>query len=637
VSNKPSGGSEQWATRIGVILAVAGSAVGLGNFLRFPGQAAQNGGGAFMVPYFISLLVLGIPLCWAEWTLGRYGGGLGFNSAPGIYSTIWRHRFAKYLGALALLVPLIIYMYYVLIEAWCLGYAFNYLTGDLLVGKGGEIDRIIAQAKEAAPAGAVDVETTSQAFKTFFDNFVGKTSDGFALGGHGGKWLWVLVAIFTFNFFLIYRGVTKGIERFCQVAMPLMAVLAMIVLVRVLTLGTPDPAKPDQSVLGGLNFMWNPDFRVLKNPEAWLDAAGQIFFSLSVGFGIIVNYASYLKKEDDIALSGLTSSSVNEFFEVCLGGMITLPVAFIFLGAAATDFTGSAFALGFNALPNVFTRMWGGQLFGFLWYFVLFIAAVTSSVSMLQPVIAFLEEGFGLRRHASAAFLGLITALGVGFVLYFSKDLVALDTMDFWVGSVFILLLALVQSLLYGWALGIKRGDEELHRGAHIRIPRFVQYMLKYVVPLFLLAILSSFCFQTLPSSDAPLKSSDDANVTLSEPTVAALAAGEFPKDLRSRLAELDVELPEEVVVAAMSGGHEIRSADNRLLLIARQKGDDWLLLKHNAGYIENALSSQATSMTLAFIAAIVAFLLLMVHIAGRRWEAEGRLTYGPTAPQEPA
>ncbi|MCU0878566.1 MAG: hypothetical protein MUF06_12345, partial [Pirellulaceae bacterium] len=118
MSGKPS--TEQFATRIGVILAVAGSAVGLGNFLRFPGQAAQNGGGAFMIPYFVALLVLGIPLCWAEWTMGRYGGTRGFNSAPGIFSVICRDNRARYFGSLALLIPLVIYMYYVVIEAWCL-------------------------------------------------------------------------------------------------------------------------------------------------------------------------------------------------------------------------------------------------------------------------------------------------------------------------------------------------------------------------------------------------------------------------------------------------------------------------------------------------------------------------------------
>jgi SNF family Na+-dependent transporter len=221
----------------------------------------------------------------------------------------------------------------------------------------------------------------------------------------------MLAGVFLFNFVLIYRGMTKGIERFCCIAMPLMAVLALLVLVRVLTLGTPDPSKPEQSVLGGLNYMWERNFEKLKLPSTWLAASGQIFFTLSVGFGIIINYASYLRRSDDIVLSGLTSSSVNEFFEVCLGGLITLPVAFIFLGLSTAEFTDSTFSLGFKALPNVFARMWGGQLFGFLWFFVLFIAAITSSVSMLQPIIAFLEEGFGLKRHASASILGLITAM----------------------------------------------------------------------------------------------------------------------------------------------------------------------------------------------------------------------------------
>ena len=118
-----------------------------------------------------------------------------------------------------------------------------------------------------------------------------------------------------------------------------------------------------------------------------------------------INYSSYLRKKDDVVLSGLTAGSMNEFFEVCLGGLITLPAAFIFLGVAAGGM--GTFGLGFNALPNVFAVMPAGRFFGFLWFFMLFMAAITSSLSMLQPVIAFLEEGFGLKRHASATFLGL--------------------------------------------------------------------------------------------------------------------------------------------------------------------------------------------------------------------------------------
>ncbi|TWT42962.1 sodium-dependent transporter [Botrimarina hoheduenensis] len=458
-----------WTSRLGVILAVAGSAVGLGNFLRFPGQAAANGGGAFLIPYFISLLVLGIPLCWAEWAMGRYGGSRGFNSAPGVFACIWRHRFAKYLGVPALLIPLVIYMYYVVIEAWCLGYALNYLSGDLMLGKGAD------------------------QYGQFFNNFVGADSDGTLFTAGNRSLLWMVLGVFALNFVLIYRGVAKGIESFCKIAIPLMAVCALCVLLRVLTLPAHESGRTLNEALG---FMWNPDFSALWKPDTWLAASGQIFFSLSVGFGIIVNYASYLKRKDDVVLSGLTAASMNEFFEVCLGGLITIPAAFLFLGA--TVGSQGTFGLGFNALPNVFAEMPAGRLFGFLWFFMLFLAAITSSLSMLQPVIAFFEEGFGLKRPVSAALLGLISALGCGFVLYFSKGMVALDTFDFWVGTALIVVLALIQSLLYGWALGIERGAQIAHEGAKLRIPHVVQLMLKYVVPVYLVAIFIASLRQDL-------------------------------------------------------------------------------------------------------------------------------------------
>jgi neurotransmitter:Na+ symporter, NSS family len=246
----------------------------------------------------------------------------------------------------------------------------------------------------------------------------------------------------------------------------------------------------------------------------------------------------------------LTSSSVNEFIEVCLGGLITIPAAFIFLGMAAGE--QGTFDLGFKALPHVFAQMWGGRWFGFLWFFMLFIAAITSSVSMLQPVIAFLEEGFGLKRHASAALLGLISVIGTSFVLYFSYQLIALDTMDFWVGSVLIFILAMIQAILYGWVLGIETGEEEAHRGANLRIPRFVQYMLKYLVPVYLLTIFIGFAINNVP------------------------------------------------------------------------------------GYVKTISEKPAAQGTIAFVLLIFGFLLLMVHIAGRRWEKEGRLTYNEKTPSSP-
>jgi len=224
--------------------------------------------------------------------------------------------------------------------------------------------------------------------------------------------------------------------------------------------------------------------------KTWLAAAGQIFFSLSVGFGVIINYASYIRKNEDIALSGLTATATNEFFEVCLGGLITLPAAFIFLGTAAGGF--GTFGLGFVALPNVFSAMPYGQLFGFLWYFMLFLAAITSSLSMLQPVIAFFEEGLGVSRSVAALVLGAISAFGAAFVFYYSANLSALDNIDFWAGTFLIVVLATLQSIIYSWFFGTQLGKEELRRGALIRVPDFVFFVLKYLTPVFLIIILGA-------------------------------------------------------------------------------------------------------------------------------------------------
>ena len=611
--NQDKSGGDRWASRIGVILAVAGSAVGLGNFLRFPGNAAQNGAGAFMIPYFISLLILGIPLCWAEWTMGRYGGSKGFHSAPGIFASIWRNRFSKYLGAIALLIPLTIYMWYVLVEAWCLGYAISYLNGDLMMG------------------------SDSEGYNNFFGDFVGAGEDGALLGEGKRGWLLLLAGVFCINFALIYRGISKGIETLCKIAMPLMVLLALVVLVRVLTLGTPDPNIPEQSVSGGLGYMWNPDFEKLSDPQTWLAASGQIFFSLSVGFGIIVNYASYLRRNDDVVLSGLTSSSMNEFFEVCLGGLITIPAAFIFMGALGDNTLGSSMALGFKALPNVFASMWGGQFFGFLWFLMLFIAALTSSVSMLQPVIAFFEEGLGLKRHASSSILGLICALGTGFIVYFSKDLMALDTFDFWVGTATIPLLALIQALIYGWVFGIKRGQEEAHEGAHIRIPWFVQLMLKYVVPVYLLVIFVCFCWEKMPGKD-------EQQFATAQSAGQKLDQVEFTQAMRKNKIELPVEL--EYTQSNEHPGWELSKENGELLYVLKpdeegnwqllQNGSllyaikpnedgNWAAFMHVPGYIEKIGSNRSALASVIFMLIIFVFLLMLIRIAGKRWEAEGR------------
>mgnify|MGYP002629134014 CR=1 FL=1 len=510
--------TESWNSRLGVILAVSGSAVGLGNFLRFPGQVAQYGGGAFMLAYFISFLIIGLPICWAEWTMGRSGGQHGFNSSPGILQAIIKHPAGKYLGVIGVLVPLIIYLYYVYIEAWCLGYSLNFIRGSMEFS-------------------SIDESTN------FWATFIGAGADGSALGFGISEVGGFLIFCFALNFFLIYRGLSKGIEFFCTYAMPALIVIAVVILIRVLTLGAPDDSRPDRNIINGLGYLWNPTkvvlqerpaadapwetvteivspvalatreaeaaassnlqvieigiFEQMRRPGLWLAAAGQIFFSLSVGFGVIITYASYLKKSDDIVLSGLSATSANEFCEVSLGGLITIPAAYAFIGIAGVAGMGT-FDLGFKVLPMVFSNMPFGNLFGFLFFFLLFLAAVTSSLSMLQPVIAFLEESLGINRKASVSILGLITAIGSLFVVYFSADVKALDTLDFWIGTFMLYILATIQIIIFGWIIGIDEGFRQAHQGASMKIPNIYRVLMKYVTPAFLLIIISFFVMENM-------------------------------------------------------------------------------------------------------------------------------------------
>lgn len=469
---------EGWSSKIGVILAVTGSAVGLGNFLRFPGLAAQYEGGIFMIPYFISLLLLGLPLAWSEWVLGRYGGSRGFHSAPGILRTVWKNRAAPYLGVLGLLVPVVVYTYYIFIESWCLGYAWHYLTGAMNLG--------------FDPA----------AYEAFFKNYTGMENNAALFSNLFSAPFIFLVICIALNFFFIHRGLTRGIEVVCLWAMPILAICAFLVLLRVLTLGTPDPTRPELNVLTGLGAMWNPhtnsgNFWIsLFNGKMWMEAAGQIFFSLSICFGVIITYASYLRRSDDIALSSTTAVAGNEFFEVALAGMITVPAAFIFLGIDGTS--GGTFALGFNTLPLVFAHMPLGQLVGFFWFFLLFLAAITSSLSMLQPAIAFLQEGLGLSRSRAVVVLCGVGTAGTFFIVWFSKNLTALDTFDFWVGTFGVFVLAIIQTFIFGWVFGAKRGLEELDIGAEIRLPRIFPFIIKYISPVYLLAIFSLWAWQKI-------------------------------------------------------------------------------------------------------------------------------------------
>ncbi|MDH3523922.1 MAG: sodium-dependent transporter [Acidobacteriota bacterium] len=460
--------TQQWGTRVGLVLAMAGNAVGLGNFLRFPAQAAQNGGGAFLIPYLISFALMGIPLLWVEWAIGRHGGGFGHHSAPGQLDRLGPYRWLKYVGVFGLFTNLCVAAYYCYIESWTLAYVWHSVAGTFR---------------------AVDPQR-------FFPDYLGVTA--------GSMFALPLPALFFFavtlalNTFVLSRGLEKGVELAAKIGMPMLLVFALVLAVRGLTLAPGDPGVIE-SPLVGLNFVWQPRLSGLLNPTTWMAAAGQIFFTLSVGMGSIHCYASYVKQKQDVALNAASAGWMNEFVEVVLGGSILIPIATAYLGlnvVQAATAGGSGFGIGFLTLPTLFNNWgWFAPLAGAMWFGLLFFAGITSSLAMGQPILSFLEDEFGFRRTRAALAFGAATFL-LGFVCVWLYPGGAFDEFDFWTGTFALVVFALLEVVIFAWIFGMDRGWEEITRGADIAVPRIFRFVIKWVTPTFILVVFLGALFQ---------------------------------------------------------------------------------------------------------------------------------------------
>jgi neurotransmitter:Na+ symporter, NSS family len=460
---------ESWKSRWGLILAAAGNAIGIGNMLRFPGQAAQNGGGGFILPYLISLVLFGLPMMWVAWTLGRFGGIRGHGTMPGIFDRLTSWRGAKYLGALAVGGPLIFCLYYTYLEAWCLAYAWFSLTG----------------AYQTAH------------LPTFLREFQGVLPTGNYFSSTSTALVFVLITL-VLNVWVLYRGVARGIELLAKVAMPLLLVFCVLMIVRIFTL--PD-AKG--SVIDGLAFLWNPNFSALGKPGVWLAAAGQVFFTLSIGFGALEAYASYLRENDDVALTALTTASTNEFVEVVLGSMIAIPAAAVFFGAAMIPEIASSgtFDIGMVSMPEIMRSTGSATVFGTIWFLLLFFAAFTSSVAVAQPVMAFLQDEAKLTRGVAAVVVGLIWLFGTIPVVFFLRY-GFLDELDFWAGTLGLVVISTIEAVLFAWVFGLEKGWKELHRGSLIQVPAFFRFLIRYVTPVALIMILTGWIYSDVIIGD---------------------------------------------------------------------------------------------------------------------------------------
>lgn len=444
---KPATEREQWSGQTGFILAAIGSAVGLGNIWRFPGVAYENGGGAFLVPYLVALLVIGIPVLFFDYALGHRFRG----SAPTVFRRLTRR--AEALGWFQVGISIVIILYYTVIIAWALSFVWfsvEQTWGDDAAG--------------------------------FFTNDFLKTSaePGIGLDVVPGVF-WPLVGTWVVTLGILALGVQKGLERSNVIFLPLLVVLFAALVVRALFLdGAAD----------GLNAFFTPDWSALLHPGVWIAAVAHIFFSLSIAFGIMVTYSSYLKRRSNLTSSGLVVAFSNSSFEILAGVGVFATLGFMAhqQGVGVEDLEGlSGPTLSFSTFPQIISAMPGGSFFGVLFFLSLAVAGLTSLLSLLQVVSAAFQEKFGWDPRQAALRVGGIAA--VVSILLFSTTtaLHVLDVLDKWANEVGVITSAVVMTALVAWRLRLlPQLRWHLNAVSSTRIGTWWVYVVGVVVPLVL-------------------------------------------------------------------------------------------------------------------------------------------------------
>lgn len=444
---------------LGFVLAAAGSAVGLGNIWRFPYLAAKDGGGLFLVIYIILALTFGFTLLTTEISIGR----ITRQSPLTAYSKIKKGW--GFMGVIACLIPMIIMPYYCVIGGWIVKYLVAFLTGDGV--------------------------TASQ--DGYFTNFI--TGD-------------VQPILFTVIFlcitaFVVFRGVEKGIESFSKIIMPLLLVLVLAIAIFSVTMKFTDAEGVTRTGLEGLKIYLVPNLEGLTVKQFFsvlLDAMGQLFFSLSVAMGIMVAYGSYVRDDANL-VSSINQIEIFDTVVAILAGVMIIPAVFTFMGTEGMEASGPS--LMFISLPKVFHAMGGvGIVIGCLFFAMVLFAAITSSVSIMEAIVASLMDKFHMSR-IKAAVIETVIALAGGIIvclgynkLYFDITLPngahaqVLDVMDYISNNILMPIVAIGTCILIGWVAKPKTVIDEVEKTGH-KFGRKHLYivMIKVIAPLLLVIL----------------------------------------------------------------------------------------------------------------------------------------------------
>ena len=437
-----------FGSKLGAILAAAGSAVGLGNIWRFPYEAGNHGGAAFILIYLACVFLMGLPIMIAEFTVGRHSKastGRAFSVlAPG---TQW-----KWIGFLGVLAGLLILGYYSVVAGWTLEYILASLSGGF-------------------------IDKTPEDFVAIFQNF--SQSPYRPL-------IWLL-SFLLFTHFIVVKGVKDGIEKSSKVMMPVLFILILVLAGCSVSLPNADK---------GLEFLLKPDFSKV-NADVFLGAMGQAFFSLSLGMGCLSTYASYFGQDTRLGKTALSVGVIDTMVAI-LAGLIIFPAAF---SVGIQPDAGPS--LIFITLPNVFQQAFGGvpflaTIFSLLFYVLLALAALTSTISLHEVVTAYLNERFNLSRSRAAMFVtgfcivtGVLSSLSLGVWEDKMFGLGFFDLLDFVTAKIMLPLSGFLVCLFVGWYLKRSVSFEELTNGGRLKAPYFPVYMfiLKFLAPIAILLI----------------------------------------------------------------------------------------------------------------------------------------------------
>ncbi len=452
---------ERWNSRTAFIMAAVGSAIGLGNVWRFPGTCFNNGGGAFFVPYFIALLTAGIPLMIVEYGIGsRFQG-----SAAKAYKGLGKKY--EWIGWWAVLVGLGISFYYCVILAWSCDYCVScfqsIFTGELPWAKG-------------------------QAGAYFNEKVLHATGGPLDAGG----FVWPAAAGLAATWIVVYLSIAKGVLRVGKIVMitvPLPLVLLLILAIRGLTL----PGAMD-----GLSYYLAPEWGKLLDPQTWIAAYGQVFFSLSVGWGILIAYASYRPKNSDVVNNAYITSFANCGFSFLAGFAVfsTMGYLGVAMNTPIGDINMSGFSLAFTSYPTAIENFhMSGHLQGLLgvgFFVMLLTLGVDSAFSIVEAVSTAMYDKFRIKREKLTMLL-CVGGFAMGLVFCFGAGIYWLDISDKYLTDYGLTVVALVQALLVGWFIGrkkLKRLMDEVNERSELRIGVFWWVCVKFITPIVLITIL---------------------------------------------------------------------------------------------------------------------------------------------------